>query len=149
MLGVTLLMLAAVQAGDQRLEAPSAALEHDFSRIGGVRELPDGRLLVSDWIDETVSVVDLARQSVDGAQLSWSLGGYPSPNLELFQRVTRGEAAETVPARPAISPYVVTLSTGSCAISRYTSLRNSELSCELGNFCLHFIPTIATRHVIC
>jgi hypothetical protein len=64
MLGVTLLMLAAVQAGDRRLEAPSAALEHDFSRIGGVRELPDGRLLVSDWIDETVSVVDLARQSV-------------------------------------------------------------------------------------
>jgi hypothetical protein len=63
MLASTLILLAAVQA-DQRLRAPNATLDHDFSRISGVRELPDGRLLVSDWIDETVSVVDLSRNSV-------------------------------------------------------------------------------------
>jgi hypothetical protein len=39
---------------------------------------------------------NLAHQNIDGLQLSWSLGGYPSPNLELFQRITRGEDRETV-----------------------------------------------------
>lgn len=39
---------------------------------------------------------NLAKQNVDGLMLSWSLGGYPSPNLELFQRITRGEDAEAV-----------------------------------------------------
>jgi hypothetical protein len=39
---------------------------------------------------------NLAGREVDGLMLSWSLGGYPSPNLELFQRVTRGEGAEGV-----------------------------------------------------
>lgn len=39
---------------------------------------------------------NLAKQNVDGLQLSWSLGGYPSPNLELFQRVSRGEDAQAV-----------------------------------------------------
>lgn len=64
MLSATLILLAAIQVRDQRLTAPSAALDHDFSRISGVRELPDGRVLVSDWIEETVNVVDLARKSV-------------------------------------------------------------------------------------
>lgn len=63
MLAVTLILLAAVQA-DQRLAVPDATLDHAFSRISGLRELPDGRLLVSDWIDEAVSVVDLSRTSV-------------------------------------------------------------------------------------
>jgi hypothetical protein len=39
---------------------------------------------------------NLAKQDVDGLQLSWSLGGYPSPNLELFQRITRGDDREAV-----------------------------------------------------
>jgi hypothetical protein len=33
---------------------------------------------------------------VDGQLLSWSLGGYPSPNLELFQRITGGEPPDAV-----------------------------------------------------
>ena len=41
-----------------RLAAPAAVIDHDFSRISGVRELPDGRLLGSDWIEETGSLVD-------------------------------------------------------------------------------------------
>ena len=59
-----LLLLAALQVGDQRLAAPDASLEHEFSRISGIRELADGRLLVSDWIEETVSVADLGRGDI-------------------------------------------------------------------------------------
>jgi hypothetical protein len=61
MLGSALMLVAVLQSGDRRLAAPAAEVEHDFSRISGVRELADGRLLVSDWIEETVSLVDPAR----------------------------------------------------------------------------------------
>ena len=33
---------------------------------------------------------NLARTGVDGVMLSWSLGGYPGPNLELFSRFRKG-----------------------------------------------------------
>lgn len=39
---------------------------------------------------------NLLREGVDGVMLSWSLGGYPSPNLELFARFRRGAAADDV-----------------------------------------------------
>jgi hypothetical protein len=39
---------------------------------------------------------NLAKADVDGVMLSWSLGGYPSPNLEIFQRVMGKEDAEKV-----------------------------------------------------
>ena len=61
MLGSALMLLAVLQSGDRRLAAPTVQVDHDFSRISGVRELTDGRLLVSDWIEETVSVVDPGR----------------------------------------------------------------------------------------
>jgi hypothetical protein len=38
----------------------------------------------------------LSAADVDALQLSWSLGGYPSANLELFQRVASKEPAEAV-----------------------------------------------------
>jgi hypothetical protein len=38
----------------------------------------------------------LAAADVDGIMLSWSLGGYPSPNLELFQRTLRKEDPQAV-----------------------------------------------------
>lgn len=39
---------------------------------------------------------NLAKADVDGVMLSWSLGGYPSPNLEIFQRVMGKEEPEKV-----------------------------------------------------
>jgi hypothetical protein len=47
-----------------RLTTPSATLAEEFSAIRGVRELADGRLLVSDYIDQRVVLVDLARGSL-------------------------------------------------------------------------------------
>ena len=61
MLGLSLMILVSLQDADRRLGAPAGVVDHDFSRISGVRELADGRLLVSDWIEETVSVVDVGR----------------------------------------------------------------------------------------
>jgi hypothetical protein len=39
---------------------------------------------------------NLASADVDGVMLSWSLGGYPSSNLEIFQRCAAGEDPEKV-----------------------------------------------------
>jgi hypothetical protein len=47
-----------------RLSTPNATLSEEFAAIRGVRELADGRLLVSDYIDERVVLVDLERGSV-------------------------------------------------------------------------------------
>ena len=42
-----------------RLTKPDAVLPREFSQIRGVRELRDGRLLVTDWTDEVLLVADL------------------------------------------------------------------------------------------
>lgn len=47
-----------------RLAAPSATLAEEFSSIRGIRELADGRLLVSDYLDERVVLVDLDHGTV-------------------------------------------------------------------------------------
>lgn len=48
-----------------KLTKPAARLGHQFSIIGGVRELADGRVLVADGIDNVVLRVDLASQKLD------------------------------------------------------------------------------------
>lgn len=48
---------------------------------------------------------NLSQQSVDGVMLSWSLGGYPSENLKLFQSFSRGENANDVLKELALSEY--------------------------------------------
>jgi hypothetical protein len=53
-----------VEAQLVRLTTPSVTLAEEFSAIRGVRELPDGRLLVSDYIDQRVVLVDLDRGTV-------------------------------------------------------------------------------------
>lgn len=35
--------------------------------------------------------LNLAREGVDGVMLSWSLGGYPAPNLRVYDEIRRGE----------------------------------------------------------
>jgi hypothetical protein len=54
----------AAEAQVVRLTTPNATLAEDFAAIRGVRELADGRLLVSDYIDQRVVLVDLGRGSV-------------------------------------------------------------------------------------
>jgi hypothetical protein len=45
---------------EHRLERPAARFPHDFSQLRGLRELSDGRVLVSDWIEEEVRALDFA-----------------------------------------------------------------------------------------
>jgi hypothetical protein len=48
---------------------------------------------------------NLAKSPVDSVMLSWSLGGYPSPNLALFGEFRRGDSAESVLDRMAEKLY--------------------------------------------
>lgn len=43
------------------LGRPDAVLPREFSQIRGVRELRDGRVLVTDWVDEVLLVADFRR----------------------------------------------------------------------------------------
>ena len=53
-------------AGQERtLTTAAARLNHQFSTISGLRELPDGRVLVSDRIDDVLLRADLVRQKID------------------------------------------------------------------------------------
>jgi len=69
---LTILLLAFMGgAGDMqdsaapvRLGRPDAVLPREFSQIRGVRELRDGRVLVTDWVDEVLLVADFGRGSV-------------------------------------------------------------------------------------
>ena len=58
-----LLMFLVLQAQQTvpviRLTTADAVLPREFSQIRGLRELRDGRLLVTDWTDEVLLVVDL------------------------------------------------------------------------------------------
>lgn len=42
------------------LQSPSAKLSREFSQVRGLRELPDGRVLIADRIEERVWIADLA-----------------------------------------------------------------------------------------
>jgi hypothetical protein len=58
------LLLATAARGQSRvveLGKPSATLEETFTAIAAVRELDDGRLVVADPTDKTLSLVDLAK----------------------------------------------------------------------------------------
>lgn len=48
---------------------------------------------------------NLSGQDVNGVMLSWSLGGYPSENLKLFQSFRRGDTADDAVVRLAHSEY--------------------------------------------
>lgn len=59
-------LFLALQAGTQSLQlgAPERVHTADFTQIRGVRELPDGRVLVSDRLDLGVVVADFARNTI-------------------------------------------------------------------------------------
>lgn len=48
---------------------------------------------------------NLSGEDVNGVMLSWSLGGYPSENLKLFQSFRRGDTADAAVERLAESEY--------------------------------------------
>ncbi|MGE0439468.1 MAG: hypothetical protein AB7L66_18420 [Gemmatimonadales bacterium] len=76
-------LAAAVPASAQNisLTRPAARLAHQFSSITGLRELPDGRILVSDGIDGVLVRVDLATARMDTVGRSGQgPGEYRSPD---------------------------------------------------------------------
>ena len=67
MLCLALLMPGALGAQTVQvleLARPNAVFAEPFSLLRGARELPDGRLLVTDWIEQRVAVLDFARAQV-------------------------------------------------------------------------------------
>lgn len=58
-----LVALAQSPPAPVRLASP-AVLPHEFSLIRGLRELPDGRVLVTDWTEEVLSVADFRTGAV-------------------------------------------------------------------------------------
>jgi hypothetical protein len=57
-LSVLFLSAVGLPAQTVRIGAPTATLAEEFSDVRGVRELRDGRVLVSDYIDQRVVLVD-------------------------------------------------------------------------------------------
>ena len=52
------LSLAAQDPPEQRFERPDRVLRHEFTQIRGFRELPDGRALITDRLDEKLLIAD-------------------------------------------------------------------------------------------
>jgi hypothetical protein len=74
--------LMAQKAPETRLTRAEARFPAPFSTIAGLRELPDGRVLVSDGIDETVLRVDFRTGKMDTLSRAGSgPGEYKSPDL--------------------------------------------------------------------
>jgi hypothetical protein len=66
---------------ERRLTTAEARFPHTFSSIRGVRELPDGRVLVADGIDEVVMVADLKTgRSETLGRVGQGPGEYKSPD---------------------------------------------------------------------
>lgn len=83
---------------------PRALRNWEFARKAGLKTLAKVQVNAS-WEMSVVSSVpvldlvarhadNLSKQSVNGVMLSWSLGGYPSENLKLFQNFQRGDDVE-------------------------------------------------------
>jgi hypothetical protein len=63
MITLILALQTAVQVPTLTLSAPERTLAIDFTQIRGVRELPDGRVLISDRLDKGLGVADFAKNS--------------------------------------------------------------------------------------
>lgn len=59
-----ILSLLAQDPPEQRFERPDRILPHEFTQARGFRELPDGRALLSDRLDERLVVADFAAGTV-------------------------------------------------------------------------------------
>ena len=97
----------------RRLGAPELRFAEPFSRIAGVAELPDGRLVVSDPLEGMVSLVDAASRRQIGRQgqgpaeyvrpfsVNWlsrdTMVVHDSPGRRLFLIDRQGTARGTLP----------------------------------------------------
>jgi hypothetical protein len=78
---VVLPRLASTQVPVQTLLTPDATIAQPFNRITGFGELKDGRALVVDANDQTVSIVDFARgATIQVGRLGSGPGEYRFPN---------------------------------------------------------------------
>jgi hypothetical protein len=64
MLIVAAMVLQGTPAQNVRLPAPERVLPVDFTQVRGLRELPDGRVLISDRLDRGVVIADFAKGTV-------------------------------------------------------------------------------------
>lgn len=60
LLALALALPLVATAQPVRLDRPAATHPEVFSFVRGVRELPDGRVLVADWIEQRVALLDFA-----------------------------------------------------------------------------------------
>jgi hypothetical protein len=66
---------------ERRLTTADARFPHTFSSIRGLRELPDGRVMVADGIDEVVMIADLKTGKGDTlGRVGQGPGEYKSPD---------------------------------------------------------------------
>jgi hypothetical protein len=73
---------AAQQVPEVRLSRPEARYPGELSSVTGLLELPDGRILVTDGIDETLLRIDLRTMKTDTISRSGSgPGEYKGPDL--------------------------------------------------------------------
>src|SRR4051812_2522918 len=66
LLAVVLGVLAVTQPTQRLLDLtgkPTAITDEPFTKISGVREVPGGRVIVTDAMERSVSLVDLGRHS--------------------------------------------------------------------------------------
>ena len=69
------------QVAERRLTTADARFPHTFSSIRGLRELPDGRVMVADGIDEVVMIADLKTGKGDTlGRVGQGPGEYKSPD---------------------------------------------------------------------
>ena len=72
--------LAGAQSTGQDLGDPTAVFPEPFSRIVGLHELSDGRILIADQLEQHVSFIDFATGAVDQVgRLGGGPGEYQSP----------------------------------------------------------------------
>lgn len=55
------LSLAPQDPPEQRFDQPARLLPHEFTQVRGLRELPDGRVLITDRLDEKLLLADFTR----------------------------------------------------------------------------------------
>jgi hypothetical protein len=65
LLGVSWWNPVHAQVPERRLTRPDATFAQEFSFLRGVRELPDGRVMVADGLGQAVAILDLAAGTAD------------------------------------------------------------------------------------
>ncbi len=60
MLAVLGVAAAQAQVPEQQLTQPTASFPYEFSTVAGLRELPDGRVMVADGLGQVLMVLDMA-----------------------------------------------------------------------------------------